>query len=294
MVASGGMMEIPPRMRRRVLSTGQVCGFLGNTSAYAEKSPPLSWMRWLVGKYLRVCGEEVSSMKSRQLLLEIPPRMRRRAQRNISESIPLGNTSAYAEKRDTTMIYTHVTRKYLRVCGEETGFCTLHQTYREIPPRMRRRERIGLICPVLEGNTSAYAEKSLTADTLAPVEWKYLRVCGEETDNRARGWCEVEIPPRMRRRGPFVGDCGVIGGNTSAYAEKRGAVRRLSGAYRKYLRVCGEESSRPAVFTKKFLQVREFRQIRSQAATDHRSPESLGDYSPSYLRRTPALGWDHY
>ena len=159
---------------------------------------------------------------------------------------------------------------------------------------MRRRDNHNRKVRIRTGNTSAYAEKSGARYLQVHHLRKYLRVCGEETPAAGFRTITWEIPPRMRRRVWVVVQVGVHLGNTSAYAEKRAHGCKATSPTWKYLRVCGEESSRPAVFTKKFLQVREFRQIRSQAATDHRSPESLGDYSPSYLRRTPALGWDHY
>ena len=149
----------------------------------------------------------------------------------------------------------------------------------------------------------------------AYLKWrKYLRVCGEECVTGFGCKLSQEIPPRVRRRVQELEFHVPGAGNTSACAEKSQRAHPSARCPWKYLRVCGEETVfrvstlrdseiPPRVrrrefptcgFTKKFLQVREFRQIRSQAATDHRSPESLGDYSPSYLRRTPALGWDHY
>ena len=179
---------------------------------------------------------------------------------------------------------------------------------------MRRREIAGEPIPDFFGNTSACAEKRLLSAGLWDIRWKYLRVCGEEcwAVRVITGW--LEIPPRVRRRDLSTMSMMSCPGNTSACAEKSLPTSVGVKDGWKYLRVCGEELSAckmklpsleipPRVrrrefptcgFTKKFLQVREFRQIRSQAATDHRSPESLGDYSPSYLRRTPALGWDHY
>ena len=164
------------------------------------------------------------------------------------------------------------------------------------------------------GNTSACAEKRFDHAVSVSNNRKYLRVCGEEPLNLHRYPTTLEIPPRVRRRVLLTFVKGMADGNTSACAEKSSCCCCCLSSSRKYLRVCGEELGvaspvrsnleiPPRVrrrefptcgFTKKFLQVREFRQIRSQAATDHRSPESLGDYSPSYLRRTPALGWDHY
>ena len=185
--------------------------------------------------------------------MEIPPRVRRRVIAEPDLYRLIGNTSACAEKSAIRSHSGRGNRKYLRVCGEESQGPQQSVDHREIPPRVRRRGNRGEPHEPVHGNTSACAEKSSFSIFSAHSRRKYLRVCGEERCRCPYCPLTMEIPPRVRRR---------------------------------EFPTCG--------FTKKFLQVREFRQIRSQAATDHRSPESLGDYSPSYLRRTPALGWDHY
>ncbi len=50
-----------------------------------------------------------------------------------------------------------------------------------------------------------------------------------------------EIPPRARRREFYRVESEVIGGNTSACAEKRTIPTSTPRAIRKYLRVRGEE-----------------------------------------------------
>ena len=217
----GPLTEIPPRMRRRVLGERQHPLGLGNTSAYAEKSAPQGRAcpyRW---KYLRVCGEEFGTIIFMALVMEIPPRMRRRGSATCFTVSAIGNTSAYAEKRQSQPKSTNSNRKYLRVCGEERRALPPGTSPEEIPPRMRRRASRVEMPQALDGNTSAYAEKSVQQDWVAERERKYLRVCGEEmpvTVTTDRG---EEIPPRMRRRAKMweIRDC--VGRNTSAYAEKR-------------------------------------------------------------------------
>ena len=96
------------------------------------------------------------------------------------------------------------------------------------------------------GNTSAYAEKRGLLRIAGEQSWKYLRVCGEESQINSAAAFDMEIPPRMRRRGaPTVrGRAGP--GNTSAYAEKSESLRGEQGPKGKYLRVCGEETAKVA------------------------------------------------
>ncbi len=71
----------------------------GNTSACAEKSYDVMSMINLIGKYLRVRGEERWGATPPLVAEEIPPRARRRdiaEEQNVQET---GNTSACAEKR---------------------------------------------------------------------------------------------------------------------------------------------------------------------------------------------------
>ena len=223
---SSSVMEIPPRVRRRGSCPQGARNIQGNTSAYAEKrcSPPATGGP--ARKYLRVCGEELVSRLPRQVRLEIPPRMRRRVEQGQAHVLALGNTSAYAEKSRIKTPSPSRIRKYLRVCGEERWSKWAMPVGTEIPPRMRRR--------VDE------AHRPMVTSV------KYLRVCGEEREPSLSTVMTMEIPPRMRRRGCLNGAAESVGGNTSAYAEKRVRRRRLSELIWKYLRVCGEEQFEPS------------------------------------------------
>ena len=92
-------MEIPPRVRRRVLGFFRNYFDVGNTSACAEKSGDGYEVSGLAWKYLRVCGEESSATRNCKVKLEIPPRVRRRVDWNDTDLGQSGNTSACAEKR---------------------------------------------------------------------------------------------------------------------------------------------------------------------------------------------------
>ena len=132
----------------------------GNTSACAEKSRNCRKYLAVLGKYLRVRGEESQSAVLRLRIVEIPPRARRRDLINPYAATGVGNTSACAEKRSMGLLCAALTRKYLRVRGEEMNSILERFSPSEIPPRARRR---GLVTPwwcCLAGNTSACAEKS--------------------------------------------------------------------------------------------------------------------------------------
>src|SRR5699024_9663722 len=74
-------LEIPPRVRRRAIITGDPEAEWGNTSACAEKRSVQSQEHPPKWKYLRVCGEESASGSPVMIGMEIPPRVRRRAHR---------------------------------------------------------------------------------------------------------------------------------------------------------------------------------------------------------------------
>ena len=173
-------MEIPPRVRRRVTDTARPFAGGGNTSACAEKRGNFRANIRGTWKYLRVCGEESWRKYPSSPCTEIPPHVRRRVFRQPKVSGEPGNTSACAEKRLFFLKELVFLWKYLRVCGEEL-LDNIELAFKwEIPPRVRRRGGQRTYRDLYRGNTSACAEKSghvIRADSL---EWKYLRVCGEE------------------------------------------------------------------------------------------------------------------
>src|SRR5699024_3220334 len=91
-----------------------------------------------------------------------------------------GNTSACAEKRFVSKPLRVRRRKYLRVCGEEARDSTWSERRLEIPPRVRRREKLTKSQYAELGNTSACAEKRSRRRRIGRNPGKYLRVCGEE------------------------------------------------------------------------------------------------------------------
>ena len=154
-----------------------------------------------------------------------------------------GNTSACAEKRGEKAGHPPLYRKYLRVRGEEWAMWQGNQGLWEIPPRARRRALMSMAITVIQGNTSACAEKSACGRLRVPTLRKYLRVRGEESRYMLRVFTHWEIPPRARRRVQWDETWELLEGNTSACAEKSSIASMVWGSTGKYLRVRGEESS---------------------------------------------------
>ncbi|VFB06055.1 Uncharacterised protein [Corynebacterium striatum] len=174
-------------------------------------------------------------------LVEIPPRARRRVKGRFGVHLHQGNTSACAEKRMTAPTGTEYFRKYLRVRGEERAGLSQLADALEIPPRARRRVKGRFGVHLHQGNTSACAEKRMTAPTGTEYFRKYLRVRGEERAGLSQLADALEIPPRARRRACLVPIHPPHTGNTSACAEKSMPLAGLIAHPRKYLRVRGEE-----------------------------------------------------
>ena len=152
-----------------------------------------------------MCGEETVLPRISLLVLEIPPRVRRRAGSSQPIRSPIGNTSACAEKSGLSPRAERLRWKYLRVCGEETRLSTASARTSEIPPRVRRRATPVNRVSVGQGNTSACAEKRASTSCGRPSHGKYLRVCGEEGKYLMWQTISWEIPPRVRRRGLHLG-----------------------------------------------------------------------------------------
>ena len=78
----------------------------------------------------------------------------------LDAKLPIGTTSAYAEKSLSRQRKPPRHQNYLRIRGEElqrAGY-TAEQT--ELPPHTRRREVVDELPALAPGTTSAYAEKS--------------------------------------------------------------------------------------------------------------------------------------
>ena len=192
----------------------------GITSAYAEKSTPYVTCAHPKRNYLRIRGEELSSVPGSARLLELPPHTRRRdglAKKSLNRQ---GITSAYAEKSSASCTAGSASRNYLRIRGEELALIDGLDSTLELPPHTRRRAGTNRRFGEPPGITSAYAEKSLCRSQACFIKRNYLRIRGEESITALDVSISAELPPHTRRRAAVsTGHCQKSG-ITSAYAEK--------------------------------------------------------------------------
>ena len=153
--------EIPPHARRRDPHSRIIHIAGGNTSACAEKRLLSPGAVRENRKYLHMRGEEMRSLRISWFISEIPPHARRRDPHSRIIHIAGGNTSACAEKSISCPLPPPLSRKYLRMRGEESPDKRCHAPYREISPHARRRVPTMVATIIFRGNTSACAEKSV-------------------------------------------------------------------------------------------------------------------------------------
>ena len=162
------------------LSVAEPFSGFGNTSACAEKRLLSPGAVRENRKYLHMRGEEMRSLRISWFISEIPPHARRRDPHSRIIHIAGGNTSACAEKSISCPLPPPLSRKYLRMRGEESPDKRCHAPYREISPHARRRVPTMVATIIFRGNTSACAEKSLQSTSHSRGTRKYLRMRGEE------------------------------------------------------------------------------------------------------------------
>ena len=114
-------MELPPRARRILLTSGFNLHRSGTTSACAENTPVAGSTPGLRGNYLRVRGEYLAPVKWAFQAVELPPRARRIHILRLFHAETPGTTSACAENTKTPHPSGHEPRNYLRVRGEYDG-----------------------------------------------------------------------------------------------------------------------------------------------------------------------------
>ena len=94
---------------------------------------------------------------------------------------------------------------------------------------------------VYNGNTPAYAGKTIRLPPPKDSRLKHPRVCGEDRRRNSLALSMSETPPRMRGRRPDAFVHGVHEGNTPAYAGKTEPFRIPGRMPQKHPRVCGED-----------------------------------------------------
>ncbi len=93
-----GLVETPPRTRRKRNCVDLSVFCVRNTSAYAEKTDVKERTINLKRKHLRVRGENPEQTTTKVFSAETPPRTRRKLVSICEQEQSNGNTSAYAEK----------------------------------------------------------------------------------------------------------------------------------------------------------------------------------------------------
>ena len=149
--------------------------------------------------YLRVRGEYHDFTLRAQRVQELPPRTRRIPPQARSWWPWWGTTSAYAENTNGGGERPRPARNYLRVRGEYSIGDRVYDYPRELPPRTRRIQGMGVDEYAALGTTSAYAEN--TRGGVLPPHPKR------------------ELPPRTRRIQANPDALSNLLGTTSAYAE---------------------------------------------------------------------------
>ena len=134
------------------------------------------------------------------MLLETPPRTRRKRGIDEEKAKAIRNTSAYAEKTGQISKQEIILWKHLRVRGENRIIDMGGQKEVETPPRTRRKQICAFEICAFERNTSAYAEKTITTNPMIMNGRKHLRVRGENKEGYRPGYSRKETPPRTRRK----------------------------------------------------------------------------------------------
>ena len=151
-----------------------------------------------------------------------------------------GTTSACAENTFCPTLDTRAPRNYLRVRGEYIPMVTILMRFLELPPRARRIRKSHSLRSGLKGTTSACAENTREARSLATGNGNYLRVRGEYPLLCVTLRGRMELPPRARRI-PLKTHLGAKEiGTTSACAENTNINAGKGVATGNYLRVRGE------------------------------------------------------
>ena len=190
--------------------------------------------------YLRVRGEYRSRSSGVRSRPELPPRARRIRLMRRSCPHPRGTTSACAENTPRFRHCYVLSRNYLRVRGEYTGYRRVVHPELELPPRARRILYQLITMIFTDGTTSACAENTLLSPGRRCRRWNYLRVRGEYQKDTERKTIMQELPPRARRIPLGLAQRPVCRGTTSACAENTTAKQNFITPVGNYLRVRGE------------------------------------------------------
>ena len=172
----------------------------GNTSACAEKTMMMTVLSFPLQKHLRLRGENGNATHCGIHVSETPPLARRKRSAKRSPPNRLGNTSACAEKTDSTTIQDNRHKKHLRLRGENLHNPHYALITTETPPLARRKLTAALTMWTFARNTSACAEKTSSFSLSYPLVWKHLRLRGENFTWESFVFWNAETPPLARRK----------------------------------------------------------------------------------------------
>ena len=172
--------------------------------------------------------------------LELPPRARRIHSHGDHFDEILGTTSACAENTNNRGHFHPFSRNYLRVRGEYIINMKVNLIVGELPPRARRIRKSHSLRSGLKGTTSACAENTREARSLATGNGNYLRVRGEYPLLCVTLRGRMELPPRARRIPVWDKHFDEFIGTTSACAENTFENAFGCQGNWNYLRVRGE------------------------------------------------------
>ena len=209
-----------PLTRRKCVFHLDIVLNVRNTSTYAEKTGPAFFLLEFSQKHLRAHEENRMEASEKRSDKETPPRTRRKLKNARARTARIGNTSAYAEKTGRNFQGSGMTKKHLRLRGENFNKIANALYIAETPPLARRKQNLTFALGRILGNTSACAEKTRLSCTTYSFQEKHLRLRGENRVAIARGGRCRETPPLARRKPRAIGKHRQSHGNTSAYAEK--------------------------------------------------------------------------
>ena len=149
----------PPRMRGKALPKRSKAMKHGITPAYAGKSTPDLRLICRNQDHPRVCGEKRFHFAQGRSVPGSPPRMRGKAEMDISEWPTNRITPAYAGKSSLDLASVQCCRDHPRVCGEKVVLFIMFTTFMGSPPRMRGKGHPMHPGPAYTGITPAYAGK---------------------------------------------------------------------------------------------------------------------------------------
>ena len=132
--------------------------------------------------------------------METPPLTRGRRTFTYGKGFEIGNTPAYAGKTLEDFRCTVGEGKHPRLRGEDSGWLLSKAKACETPPLTRGRPERRPTIFISNGNTPAYAGKTVLLISLQQVRKKHPRLRGEDATGDIHAGSISETPPLTRGR----------------------------------------------------------------------------------------------